>query len=439
GADGAKNFSIVLKDAQNNPSTAANVTITADRTAPSVVSMPSSGVSHNAATVTFTIGETGTGYYLVQAGGGAPSVGTVVSSGTPVSLTANVGQAVSLSGLSAATAYDVYFVTKDALGNTSLSVSTVSFTTSAAPNTAPTISTAPTNQTTGKNTSSAVGMTVADTESGAAAVTVTATSSNQSIVKDANVVVSAGAGGSRTITVTPEAGATGTVTINYVATDGGGLTANGSYTVTFTNAAPVISASVSNQSYDQNAAISALTLPSATDADVGETVTYSVSALPAGLSFNSGTRQITGTPTGTGTTTVTYTATDASGATDTKTFDIVVSANVAPVMSGGAIGLSSGLNVTIAATPLNISDTGPMTVTFVADNGGRYNITGASGGSVSNNNSSSVTITGATTGAITFTFTPPSTDTNGIGGESSTITVTDSGGLSTSLNDFVFY
>lgn len=180
---------------------------------------------------------------------------------------------------------------------------------------------------------------VSDTESGAAAVTVTATSSSQSLVKDSNVVVSVGSGGNRTITVTPEAGVTGTVTVNYVLSDGS-LTTSGSFDVTFTNAAPVISASVSNQAFVRNSAISALTLPSASDSNVSDTVTLTVTGLPVGLSFNSSNRQITGTPTDTaGTYTVTYTATDLSGATDVKTFDIVLSAppaNNAPTISGAS-------------------------------------------------------------------------------------------------------
>ena len=178
-------------------------------------------------------------------------------------------------------------------------------------NTAPSIVSAPSaTYSVAKNNSSAANLTVDDTESGAASVSVTATSSNQSIVKNANVVVSAGAGGARTITVTPESGATGTVTVNYVLNDGT-TTTNGSYTVTFTNSAPVISAAVSNQSYTQGVGITNLVLPAATDSDSGETVTYTTSALPAGLSFDAATRTISGTPTaGAGTYPITYTATD---------------------------------------------------------------------------------------------------------------------------------
>lgn len=139
--------------------------------------------------------------------------------------------------------------------------------------------------------------------------------------------------------MTPEAGATGTVTVNYVLSDGS-LSTNGSFTVTFTNAAPVISAPVSDQAYVQNSAISALTLPSASDSNVGDSLTLTATGLPAGLSFNASNRQITGTPTDApGTYVITYTATDLSGATDVKTFNIVLSAppvNNAPTISGAS-------------------------------------------------------------------------------------------------------
>lgn len=83
--------------------------------------------------------------------------------------------------------------------------------------------------------------------------------------------------------------------------------------------------SIANQIYTQNEAITALTLPALTtwDLDVNEQnvppipyrhISYSLSpALPAGLSFNATTRQITGTPTTTmAETEYTYTVTDGS-------------------------------------------------------------------------------------------------------------------------------
>jgi hypothetical protein len=58
----------------------------------------------------------------------------------------------------------------------------------------------------------------------------------------------------------------------------------------------------------------------ASDSASGQTLTYSASGLPAGLSINSATGLISGTPTTAGTGSVTVTATDTTGAHGTATF-----------------------------------------------------------------------------------------------------------------------
>nr|CAX83994.1 uncharacterized protein [uncultured bacterium] len=68
-----------------------------------------------------------------------------------------------------------------------------------------------------------------------------------------------------------------------------------------------------------------------TDQDSGDTIAYSASGLPAGLSINSGTGAISGNPTLAGTYNVTITATDSRSATASKTAAILV--NSAPVAS----------------------------------------------------------------------------------------------------------
>jgi hypothetical protein len=58
----------------------------------------------------------------------------------------------------------------------------------------------------------------------------------------------------------------------------------------------------------------------ATDSAAGQTLTYAASGLPAGLSINSATGLISGTPTTAATSTVTVTATDTTGAAGSATF-----------------------------------------------------------------------------------------------------------------------
>lgn len=107
--------SVVFTDALGN-STTVNVSITnIDTVAPTTLSMPASSITQNTAAVTFTVNETGTGYYVIQpTANPAPSASTVLS-GSSVGLTANSAQAVLFTGLSPSVAYTVYFVAKDAL------------------------------------------------------------------------------------------------------------------------------------------------------------------------------------------------------------------------------------------------------------------------------------------------------------------------------------
>ncbi len=116
-------------------------------------------------------------------------------------------------------------------------------------------------------------------------------------------------------------------TYTYRATDAAGDQATRRFTITITAAPsepPPIFGSVADRAYTQNVAIAPLQLPAA--ADGAGTVTYSISpALPAGLTFNSATRQITGTPTeAQAAITYTYTATDESGRTTSVAFTITV-------------------------------------------------------------------------------------------------------------------
>ena len=86
-------------------------------------------------------------------------------------------------------------------------------------NTAPTISSIA-NRTINAGTSTgSIAFTVSDAETTASSLTVSATSSNPTLVPGANIVLG-GAGSSRTVTVTPAANQTGTATITLTVSDG---------------------------------------------------------------------------------------------------------------------------------------------------------------------------------------------------------------------------
>ena len=96
-----------------------------------------------------------------------------------------------------------------------------------------------------------------------------------------------------------------------------------------------------DRSYRTGTAIDALTLPEATGGD--GTLTYSLSPNVPGLSFNGGTRELSGTPSEAGTYAMTYTVTDADGDTDTLSFNITVVSSDAVAEGDCYVGLIVGI------------------------------------------------------------------------------------------------
>ncbi len=171
-------------------------------------------------------------------------------------------------------------------------------------NTAPTISTVANQSTTTGTATGAIAFTVGDAELSASILTVTATSSNTTLLPNANVVLG-GSGASRTVTLTPAGGQNGTSTITLSVTDGAFIT---SMSFTLTVASTVLPA--------VNAVATTPDVPTSTDTvfvtanaqpSAGRTlssvqITYSTDAQTTNTVFNEtmGTAAVTGW-TGTGT------------------------------------------------------------------------------------------------------------------------------------------
>jgi Putative Ig domain len=98
----------------------------------------------------------------------------------------------------------------------------------------------------------------------------------------------------------------------------------------------------------------------ATDSASGQTLTYSATGLPAGLSINSSSGLISGTPTTAGTSNVTVTATDTTGATGSASFTWAISSSSSctPQQLLGNPGFESG-NTVWSATAAVIGQNGP--------------------------------------------------------------------------------
>ena len=106
-------------------------------------------------------------------------------------------------------------------------------------------------------------------------------------------------------------------------------------------------------------AISAVELPAASGGS-GD-ISYSVSDLPAGLTFDADTRTISGTPEAEGTAEVTYTATDGAGATATLTVTITVN----PMLDFGDLGALFGAFNGGAGKANPASGHGEADITFI--------------------------------------------------------------------------
>jgi hypothetical protein len=80
----------------------------------------------------------------------------------------------------------------------------------------------------------------------------------------------------------------------------------------------------------------------ASDSAAGQTLTYTASGLPAGLSINSGTGLISGTPTAAGTSTVNVTATDTTGASGSATFSWTINTSGGGCAGSGQLLVNPG-------------------------------------------------------------------------------------------------
>jgi hypothetical protein len=196
-----------------------------------------------------------------------------------------------------------------------------SFTLTVTPvNHAPTI-TAISNQTTLEDTSSGkVDFRIADTDTGAASLTVTAVSSNTDLLPAESIFLD-GAGESRTITLTPAANQSGSSLVTLTVSDGA-LTIHESFTLTVNpvNDAPVL-ASIS----DRRAFTGELLSFTVSAADVdGDSLTYSLDpGAPEGAAIDATSGLFTWVPAARGDYNITVRVSDGSTST-TDDFEIVV-------------------------------------------------------------------------------------------------------------------
>ena len=152
--------------------------------------------------------------------------------------------------------------------------------------------------------------------------------------------------GNRTFSGTPQNVDVGTFVIDVTAQDLAGATVTDTFEITVDNVnnPPTLQNPIPDQNATEDVPFTfQFAADTFDDIDVGDSLTYSavetsLSALPAWLSFNSGTRSFSGTPDNNdvGTWSITVTAADLIGAEATDTFEIVVgNVNDAPTLDQG--------------------------------------------------------------------------------------------------------
>ncbi|MBL6080118.1 putative Ig domain-containing protein, partial [Belnapia sp. T18] len=204
------------------------------------------------------------------------------------------------------------------------------------------------------------------------------------------------------------------VTITVTARDAAGAQASDTFQLTVTEAdendAPVVAAAIADQTGQVGVALN-FTLPSGTftDAD-SDVLTFSVTGLPDGITFDATTGALTGTPTVAGNYDLTVTATDTSDATASDTFTLVIAPteadeNAAPVLAAaiadqtGQVG--EALTFTLPSNAFTDPDGDALAFTFAGlPQGVTYD-------------AATRTLSGTPTAAGTYELTVTATDTAG--------------------------
>jgi hypothetical protein len=201
-------------------------------------------------------------------------------------------------------------------------------------NTAPTISDIAAQTITEGNNTGAIAFTVGDTQTAVGSLSVSGSSSNTTLVPNANIVFG-GSGASRTVTVTPASGQSGTATITVTVSDGS-LSTSDTFVLTV-NSAPTIS-DITAQSINQSSSTSALAFT------VGDTQTAAGSLNVSGSSSNTTLVPNANIVFGGSGASRTVTVTPASGQSGTATITVTV--------SDGSLSVSDTFVLTVNSAPV---------------------------------------------------------------------------------------
>ncbi|WP_052417289.1 fibronectin type III domain-containing protein [Cellvibrio mixtus] len=320
------------------PATQVSRTFTVNAIVPGAPTIGSASAGNGQATVTFTApastgGAAITSYTVTASPGGATASGT----GSPITIT----------GLTNGTSYTFTVRATNAVGAGSPSAASNPVTPSVPPNNAPVIaqgsSTSVTMSEDGDPTPFSLALSASDSDGDTLAWSVSTAAHGNVSVANGNV------------SYTPVANYNGSDSFIVQVSDG---SASASITVNVTirpvNDLPVISGTAP-ASLNQDTAYSFT--PTASDLDVGDVLTFSITNKPTWASFNTATGALTGTPAGTDagkTTGIVISVSDGTASVALPAFDIEVISTVDPLLPIVTAPATLDVNATALFTPITL-------------------------------------------------------------------------------------
>ncbi len=350
---GTANITVTVRDSDGNTDTTTlQVNVTLPNTAP-VISpkpLPSALITANggsAGPINFTVTdkETASGFLTLSATSDNTAVipvSNIVFGGSGANRTVTVTSAAN----APESTVNITITVKDN-GAPQLSDSTtLAVKVQGIFNNPPTISTIANQTTTTGKATSVINFTVSDSETPADQLTLSAASSNQTLVPNGSIFLG-GSGNNRTVFIQPASGQNGTATITLTVTDAGGKSATSSFTLTVQPVGPPATptiTSIADQTAPKNQSTQPTTFTVA-DADTAAdlltvTATSSNQDLidPAHIFINGtgATRSIYVTPNfnATGTATITVTVTDEGGRFSSTSFKVTIGSSVSNDFNG---------------------------------------------------------------------------------------------------------
>jgi hypothetical protein len=338
---GTTNLTINVSDGYATTSRTFAFTVNAN-VAPTLTPNPIPAQSTNIGTpkiVTITIGDAYTlpANLILTAGSSNTTLvpnANIVFAGTTASRTVTVTPANGQSGTT-----DITINVSDGDLTTSR---TFTLTVIPGPNTPPTISNIADQSTTTNVAKTNIPFTVGDTQTPVGSLTVSGTSSNQTLVPNANIAFG-GSGADRTVTITPATGQNGTATITITVTDGGSAVASDTFVFTVIPNTPPTISNVANQVTPVSTTLSNVPFTvgdaqtpvanlTVTGTSNNQTLIPNANIVFGGSGVN---RTVTITPVAgqTGTATITVTVTDQGNAQAFDVFTVTVNPNQLPTVS----------------------------------------------------------------------------------------------------------